>query len=210
MATIPKRKRIETHETRDRQLIKLAEEQLAKGNKYEASEKAWEAVAHQIVAIADKRGWKYDTHDQFFDTVAKITRETDDPEWTDILFSTAHALRQNYHADSMPLSYLRGRICRTKELLKLLNRPTLFKPKSDTRKEWKNTKIGPGKRHCQGSWWARAFPMGEQLKSQKCQAAPMAARSPRKRFLTRVSDRCSLGNTPDARPRRPFHGLVLA
>ena len=53
---------MEPHKVHSERLIRHAEEQLAKGDRLQASEKAWGAVVHRLKDIADQRGWKYSTH----------------------------------------------------------------------------------------------------------------------------------------------------
>ncbi len=102
-----------------------AEQQLAKGDRLQASEKAWGAVAHQLKAIAIQRGWEYETHQQVYAIIKRIAGETDDPVLVRDLFSTANGLHRNYYVDAMPLEDLEYEIGRVKELLRILNRPEL-------------------------------------------------------------------------------------
>ena len=49
---------IETHKVHSERLMRHAEEQLAKGDRLQASEKAWGAAVHRLKDIANKRGWE--------------------------------------------------------------------------------------------------------------------------------------------------------
>ncbi|MCY4652410.1 MAG: PaREP1/PaREP8 domain-containing protein, partial [Dehalococcoidia bacterium] len=53
---------IEAHYIHSQRLIQHAEEKLAEGDRLQASEKAWGAVAHYFKHIAAQRGWRYVTH----------------------------------------------------------------------------------------------------------------------------------------------------
>ena len=44
---------IESHDTHSRRLIRHAEEMLDAGDRLQASEKAWGAVAHRLKVVAD-------------------------------------------------------------------------------------------------------------------------------------------------------------
>ena len=125
----PRRKPIEPHRTHSQRLMEHAEQQLAKGDRLQASEKAWGAIAHQIKAIANQRGWNYETHQQVYGIVGRLAKETEDPELVNHLFSLANGLHQNYYRDSVPLDRLKYEIGEVKRLLDILNRPELMRPK---------------------------------------------------------------------------------
>ena len=123
----PQASPIESHLTHSKRLIEHAEEQLAKGDRLQASEKAWGAVAHQLKAIAERRGEPYEQHRQVYRLVRKLADETGDP--VEDLFETADSLHKNYYADSMPLDVLERRIGRVKRLLDILGRPEFMRPR---------------------------------------------------------------------------------
>ena len=120
---------IETHQTHSQRLMEHAQEQLAKGDRLQASEKAWGAVAHQLKAIADSRGWKYDTHQQTYGIVRRLAAETEEPAGFRDLFSVAAGLHQNFYADTMPLEELAYEIGRARTFLDMLNRPEFSQPR---------------------------------------------------------------------------------
>ena len=64
---------IESHAVHSDRLIADAEEELAKGDRLQASEKAWGAVAHRLKVIAAQRGWEYTTHRQVYGIVNRLT-----------------------------------------------------------------------------------------------------------------------------------------
>ena len=119
---------IEPYTTHSRRLMEHAEEQLAKGDRLQASEKAWGAVAHQIKAIADRRGWQYEKHQHVFSIVQRLANETEDPKKVTNLFDVARGMHDNFYVDSTPLSYIEDQIGRVKELLDILNRPEILSP----------------------------------------------------------------------------------
>ena len=89
MTTEPKPKPLESHETHSRRLFRHAQEQLEKGDRLQASEKAWGAVAHRVKLIADRMGWTYDTHTDFHSLKNRIAKLRDDPVVTRRLLSIA-------------------------------------------------------------------------------------------------------------------------
>lgn len=126
--TAPERVPIEPYTTHSRRLMEHAEEELAKGDRLQASEKAWGAVAHQIKAIAERRGWEYEKHQQVFGIVQRLANETEDPTKVTNLFDVARGMHDNFYVDSTPLSYIEDQIGRVKELLDILTRPEILNP----------------------------------------------------------------------------------
>ena len=174
---------IETHDTHSKRLIKHAEEQLAKGDRLQAAEKAWGAVAHRVKVIANKRGWKYDKHSHFFKVSAKITEETDQPALVEGLFETAENLHYNYYADVMPLSKLQSQIARIKQLLEILDSPTLLKPPPKTRKRWPGTKGRQLGKDIAKDIGGQGRAMGDTPKSQKRQSSAYGGKRTTQKML---------------------------
>ena len=111
---------IETHDVHSRRLIAHAEIELENGDKLQASEKAWGAVAHRLKAIAGQRGWEYETHQQVFGIVDRLVEELGEPRLRD-LFAYAHGMHRNYYVDAVPLEQLKYQIGKVKELLAMLD-----------------------------------------------------------------------------------------
>ena len=99
------RRPIEDHSVHSERLMRHAEEQLAKGDRLQASEKAWGAVAHRLKAIADRRGWKYDRHAEGHEIISRLARETNDPQLRR-LFRVAGYLHKNFYVDAESLEAL--------------------------------------------------------------------------------------------------------
>ena len=112
---------IESHDVHSRRLIQHVEAMLKTGNRLQASEKAWGAVAHRLKAVADSRGWKYETHADAFTVVRHLSVEEDNPRIRE-LFSIAHGLHINYYGDIKTTDFLRSEIDNVKELLDILER----------------------------------------------------------------------------------------
>ena len=115
------RQPIESHEVHSERLIRHAEEQLTNGDRLQASEKAWGAVAHHMKSIAERRGWSYRTHADVFRIVDRLSREMGEPRLR-TLFAVANGLHQNFYEDAMEIDYVRTEIEDVKELLDLLVR----------------------------------------------------------------------------------------
>ena len=112
---------IESHVVHSERLTRHAEEQLVSGDRLQASEKAWGAVAHHLEGIAEQRGWSYRTHADVFRVVDRLSREMGEPGLK-TLFAVANGLHQNFYEDAMELDYVRAEIEDVKELLDMLRR----------------------------------------------------------------------------------------
>ena len=69
------------YEEISRHLLQQAEEELDKGDVLQASEKIWLAVAHELKAIAQHRGWNHRYHNHLRAEVSFLSMERDRPEW---------------------------------------------------------------------------------------------------------------------------------
>ena len=110
---------IESHDVHSERLMRHAEEKLAEGDRLQASEKAWGAVAHRLKAIAERRGWEYNTHAQVYRIIKRLSAERGNRQIS-VLFSAAKGFHQNYYIDTMPLEELNDEMDNVKELLRLL------------------------------------------------------------------------------------------
>ncbi len=86
------------HVNLSHRFIRQAQEEFAKGDRLQASEKAWGAAAHAVKAVAEQRGWRHDSHARLFDVVSRVANAMDDPELRD-LFHMANSLHQNFYED---------------------------------------------------------------------------------------------------------------
>ncbi len=110
---------VEVYVRISRQFMRQADEEFAKGDRLQASEKAWGAAAHAVKAVAQKRGWRHDGHRFLFEAVDSIFRETGDPELRG-LFGTANALHMNFYEDWQSDEFVQDGIERVKVLLEKL------------------------------------------------------------------------------------------
>ncbi len=55
--------------------IRHAEEEMAKVHRLQASEKAWGALAQQLKAIAEQRGWELEAHYRLYDIARYLDKE---------------------------------------------------------------------------------------------------------------------------------------
>ena len=112
---------IETHETHSDRLMRHAYRELDRGDRLQASEKAWGAVDYALKAVADRRGWKYETQSDAFGIVRRLAEELDD-EGLRLLFISATYIYRFYWIDAVPLDEIRRCLEDADELLKTLKR----------------------------------------------------------------------------------------
>ena len=108
--------KVEEHVRISRQFMRQAEEEFAKGDKLQASEKAWGAAAHAVKAVAQQRGWQHNGHRYLFEAIDKIYCETVDPEFLD-LFRSANSLHMNFYENWQTDNFVQDGIERVKVLL---------------------------------------------------------------------------------------------
>ena len=108
--------KVEEHVRISRQFMRQAEEEFAKGDKLQASEKAWGAAAHAVKAVAQQRGWQHDGHRYLFEAIDRIFCETGDPEFLD-LFGRANSLHMNFYENWQTDNFVQDGIERVEVLL---------------------------------------------------------------------------------------------
>lgn len=109
-------RKAEAHVRISRQFMRQADEEFAKGDRLQASEKAWGAAAHAVKAVAQQRCWRHDGHRYLFEAVDGIYRETGDADLRG-LFGRANSLHMNFYEDWQSDEYVQDGIERVKILL---------------------------------------------------------------------------------------------
>ena len=119
--------RVDEHAALSRHLIRQAQGELARGDRLQASEKAWGAAAHAVKAVAASRGWNHNTHRLLFDVVDQTASDVGTPELRD-LFLAANAMNQNFYENLQSANFVRSGMQQVKRLVELLEdiraRPT--------------------------------------------------------------------------------------
>ena len=110
---------METRETHGERLMRHSYRELADGDRLQASEKAWGAVDYTLRAVADRRGWEYETHTDAFCIIRRLVDELGDDKLR-LLFSSANLLHRNHFIDAMPLEEIRRCIACAEELIEML------------------------------------------------------------------------------------------
>ena len=116
---------IEAHYVHSRRLILHAEEKLAEGDRLQASEKAWGAVAHYFKHLAAQHGWRYVTHADAFRISDRLAAELEDSR-IKTLFTIANSMHGNFYQDQKSLDHIGQEIEEVKVLLDILMRVDQF------------------------------------------------------------------------------------
>ena len=103
-----------------RQLIRIAEDELAKGNKELAAEKAAAAVDHRLTNIAQQRGWQYGWHKHHSENLYRLAEEVEQPKELKLMFAAAGNLRFSLYNELKPVEFMRTEIDCVKSLLTML------------------------------------------------------------------------------------------
>ena len=125
------------HLALSREYIGNAEEYLRRGNNKQASEKTWGAVAQQLKAIAERRGWNHDGHRALIDIAHQVSDEWGRPDWF-TAFQAAKDLHVNFYDDLMESDSVGIGLNSSRVLLQdleqvLMSPPPAFTP--DTREQ---------------------------------------------------------------------------
>ena len=82
--------------------------ELEAGDLLQASEKLWGAAAQALKSVAERRGWKHDSHAQFYNIMAALERETESPDLR-TRFDVAATLHINFYENWLDEDQIRRR-----------------------------------------------------------------------------------------------------
>ena len=99
-----------------RQYIERADGYLRVGDRVQASEKGWGAVAEAIKSIAEERGWNHGGHRILDDVASQLSTEWSRPDLK-LLYDAIQKLHINFYEDSMELDDIATSITGAKTLL---------------------------------------------------------------------------------------------
>ncbi len=100
-------------------LLRQAQEEFDKGDRLQASEKAWGAAAHAMKAAAARRGWNHTRHGHLFAVAGQLSDDTGEPELR-TLFNVASSMHQNFYEDWQPDGSVRDGIDKVRRLVELM------------------------------------------------------------------------------------------
>ena len=95
------------HQERSRHFLSLVDDELARGELEEASNKVWGAAAHAIKAVAERRGWPHHSHALLQQTMERLISEEGAPQHLFGQYMMASAYHQGFYAWPPPANGIR-------------------------------------------------------------------------------------------------------
>ena len=95
------------HRERSRHFLALVDDELARGELEEASNKLWGAAAHAIKAVAESRGWEHHAHALLQRTMERLISEEGAPQHLFGQYMMASAYHQGFYAWPPPADAIR-------------------------------------------------------------------------------------------------------
>ena len=93
-----------------RRFIMQAAQYLLQGDRLQAGEKAWGAVAHNLKIIGDQRGWNHKSHQQVESIGRHIVIEFNDHELSEAISDVFHNGHRNFYENQNSLAEMRQTI----------------------------------------------------------------------------------------------------
>ena len=90
-----------------RRFLMQAAQYLLQGDRLQAGEKAWGAVAHNLKAIGEQRGWQHDSHQLVHNIGRQIVAETSDAELSGFISDVYHLGHENFYENQRSRETLR-------------------------------------------------------------------------------------------------------
>ena len=103
-----------------RRFIMQAREYLNQGDRLQAGEKAWGAVAHNLKAIGEQRGWHHGSHQQIENIGRQIVVEFDNAELGNFIAETFQNGHRNFYENYRTIEEMRITIEAAEEALPML------------------------------------------------------------------------------------------
>ena len=116
--------KIESHKEISDRILQDARCELERGDLPQASEKAWDAVAHYLKSVAKSRNWRSESLRDLIHVGGDLACETDDPSQARLLFAVARDMRVNTYEDWLPDSAVSIGIDAADELISRLEART--------------------------------------------------------------------------------------
>ena len=93
---------------------------MERGDRLQASEKAWGAAVRAVKSIAEQRGWDHDSHPHLFTAARRIAEENQNTKIRE-LFGVASSLHVNFYEGWMDAETVVGNVESVKRLLSTLD-----------------------------------------------------------------------------------------
>ena len=119
-----------SHDEHSAALLAHAQEMIDKGDRLQASEKIWGAVAHKVKGIARRRGWGWNDHDGIRHVVTFFRNRTRNHELGTLLRS-ANDIHVNFYNDELQDQDLADGLADATKLIALLDDADAAVPETD-------------------------------------------------------------------------------
>ena len=103
-----------------RRFIMQAREYLNQGDRLQAGEKAWGAIAHNLKVIGEQRGWNHGNHQQIENIGRQIVVEFNDHELGESISEVFHNGHKNFYENYRTIDEMRDTIEAAEEALPTL------------------------------------------------------------------------------------------
>ena len=107
------------HSVHSNALLRHAQEMIDKGDRLQASEKIWGAVAHKMRDLARKRGWVWTTHRGYDRYAQYLRKQTGNPDIA-TLTRSMEQFHANFYDDHMDDDALPDGLREARRLIRLL------------------------------------------------------------------------------------------
>ena len=104
------------HAALSRMFVEHAKDELSKGDRLQASEKVWGAVAHAIKAIAVQRGWRHQRHSLITAIGELLAKEYGRPDFSNTV-SIAESFHVNFYENQKEESAIHAAIAAVEPLI---------------------------------------------------------------------------------------------
>ena len=80
--------------------LAASDDEFERGDVLQGAEKLWGAAAHAVMAAAQQRGWRHESHRSLKNAVINLAAESDDP-LIETCFLAAEKFHRHFYHDSM-------------------------------------------------------------------------------------------------------------
>ncbi len=112
---------LESHRSHSARFLAHADEMIRAGDRLQASEKIWGAVAHALKAVANDRGWEHDGHQRLRNVALHLQDHpaVANPEIGTLLRSV-EAFHRNFYNDNMAMEEIASGLVDAAKLVRLI------------------------------------------------------------------------------------------
>ena len=112
---------VEQYRSTSLHLYNQAMDELDAGDLLQASEKLWGAAAQAMKCVAERREWVHNSHAQFYNIVALVLQETQNPDVRKYFDAATH-LHVNFYENRLDENEIRARAEDVRNFIELLDR----------------------------------------------------------------------------------------